>query len=112
MGIPSLSHKLLQKQLLSDLRKQKLSLKLLPAQNEFAIGTQVRVYDKDTKTYPTTGMIIEKLRNSSYLVEFDTPEGQVMARHVRFLRPKEVIPPETPQGGGATKHLCNREGGG
>merc|ERR1712105_18116 len=85
--IPSSSHQLLQKQLLSDMRKQKLSLKLQPFQTQFAIGTQVRIYDKDTKTYPHTGTIMERLRNSSFLIEFDTPEGQVFARHARFLKP-------------------------
>ena len=77
--IPSSSHQLLQKQLLSDMRKQKLSLKRQLAQSQFVIGTQVRIYDKDTKMYPKTGTIIEKLRNSSFLIEFDTPEGQVLA---------------------------------
>merc|ERR1712239_56335 len=77
--IPSSSHQLLQKQLLSDMRKQKLSLKKQPAHSDFVIGSEVWIYDKDTKTYPKTGTIIEKLRNSSFLIEFDTPEGQVLA---------------------------------
>ena len=85
--IPSSTRQLLQKQLLSDMRKQKLSLKLQPFQSQFAIGTQVRIYDKDTKTYPHTGTIMERLRNSSFLIEFDTPEGQVFTRHTRFLKP-------------------------
>ena len=98
--IPSSSHQLLQKQLLSDMRKQKLSLRPHPAQNQFAIGTQVRIFNKDTKTYPNTGTIIEKLRNSSYLIEFDTPEGQIMARHAWFLQPRESCIPGPPQVGG------------
>merc|ERR1712105_146693 len=77
--IPSSSHQLLHKQLLLDMRKQKLSLKSHLTQNKFVIGTQVQIFDKDTKTYPNTGMIIEKLRNLSYLIEFDTPEGLVLA---------------------------------
>ena len=71
--IPSSSHQLLQKQLLSDMRKQKLSLKRQLAQSRLVIGTQVRIYDKEMKTYPNTGTIIEKLRNSLFLVEFGTP---------------------------------------
>ena len=59
--IPSSSHQRLQKQLLSDMRKQKLSLRKQPAHTEFVIGSEVRVYDKDTKTYPKTGTIIERL---------------------------------------------------
>ena len=87
--IPSSSHQRLQKQLLSDMRKQKLAQKKQPAHTDFIIGSQVRVYDKDTKSYPKTGVIIEKLRNSSFLIEFDTPEGQVLARHARFLKLRE-----------------------
>ena len=84
--IPSSQHQLLQKQLLSDLRKQRLSKQTLPGSSHLTIGSHVRIYDKDTKTYPKTGIIIEKLRNSSFLVEFDTPEGQILARHSRHLK--------------------------
>ena len=91
--IPSSQHQLLQKQLLSDLRKQKLARRTLPASTQLSIGSYVRVYDKESKTYPKTGMIIEKLRNSSFLIEFDTPEGQVLARHARHLK---LIHPEVP----------------
>merc|ERR1712082_206604 len=87
--IPSSSHQRLQKQLLSDMRKQKLAQKKQPAHTDFIIGSQVQVYDNDTKSYPKTGVIIEKLRNSSFLIKFDTPEGQVLAWHARFLKPRE-----------------------
>ena len=82
------------------MRKQKLSLNKHPAHAEFVIGSEVRVYDKDTKTYPKTGTIIERLRNSSFLIEFDTPEGQVLARHARFLKLKEADNTLPPQGEG------------
>ena len=91
--IPSSRHQLLQKQLLLDMRKQKLSRQKFPAQSQLAIGSHVRVYDKDTKTYPKTGIIIEKLRNSSFLIEFDTPEGQILARHSKHLK---LVFPEAP----------------
>ena len=97
--IPSSSHQRLQKQLLSDMRKQRLSLKKQPAHAEFVIGSQVRVYDKDMKTYPKTGTIIEKLRNSSFLIKFDTPEGQVLARHARFFKPRQIETPPLSSGG-------------
>ena len=73
-------------------------MKQAPTQSELIIGTSVRIYDKDTKTYPKTGTIIEKLRNSSFLVEFDTPEGQILAQHSRHLKPlhSDTIPlPQT-----------------
>ena len=82
------------------MRKQKLSLKKHPARAKFVIRSEVRIYDKDTKTYPQTGTIIERLRNSSFLIEFDTPEGQVLARHARFLKLKETNEVSLPQGEG------------
>ena len=94
--IPSSQHQLLQKQLLMDMRKQRLSRHKSPAQSDLVIGTSVRVYDKDTKTYPKTGIIIEKLRNSSFLIEFDSPEGQILVRHAKHLKPivpNTIVPP-------------------
>ena len=83
------------------MRKQKLSFSKQPAHTEFVIGSPVRIYDKDTKTYPKTGTIIERLRNSSFLIKFDTPEGKVLAWYARFLKLKQAENPLPPQGGGS-----------
>ena len=85
--IPSLAHQMRQKQLLINLRQQRLSFKRNPLRLQLPVGTRVCVYDKDLKTYPRTAKIIEKLWNSSSLLEFDDPEGQILPRHVRHLRP-------------------------
>ena len=89
-NIPSSAHQILQKQLLKDIRDQNLSRRLHPARNSLPIGTKVRVYDKISKTYPHEATIMEKLRNSSYLLEFHTRDRPVLARHRRHI----LIPDE------------------
>ena len=85
--IPSSAHQMLQKQMLIDLRQQRLSFKINPLRLQLPVGTQVCMYDKDSKTYPHIVIFIEKLQNSSYLLEFDEPDGKILPRHMYHLRP-------------------------
>ena len=83
-NIPSSTSQLMKKQILMDLRKQRLADRLRPARSSLSIGASVWIYNKLTKQYSVKGTVLERLRNSSYMVEFE--DGKILPRHVRHLK--------------------------
>ena len=92
-NIPSSDHQKLQRQLLIDIRRQRLSFKKTPISRNIPIGSECLVYDKFTKTWPDRATIVEKLRNSTYMVEMHK-NGALLSRHVRMLKiaPRQGLP--------------------
>ena len=72
-------------QLIRDIRIQRLGAKALPNRQTLNIGTKVRIFNKNTKCWDQQGVVVERIRNSAYIVEFSS--GAFLARHQRFLKP-------------------------
>jgi len=83
-NIPSSSFQQTQRQLLKDLRDQKLSYRNNPTRQSLPIGVAVYMYDKEKKYYLKRGIVMEKLRNSSYYIE--TEDGKIYTKHITHLK--------------------------
>ena len=58
--IPSSDYQKLQRQLLIDIRRQRLSFKKAPVSNNIPIGSEILVYDKFSKTWHKNGALLSR----------------------------------------------------